>query len=118
MKGGDGTQENISELVEYFENIKNTPFNRSLRNGSTGIGYTFENLIHKKEDSNYLPDFKGIEIKTKLGYSRSPIKLFTLVPKFNGESPIKYILNNFGYPDKNNKNLKAFRGDVFHLKIT
>lgn len=114
MKGGDVTQESINELVEYFNKIKNTPFNKSLRKGPTGIGYTFESLLNKKEDRNYLPDFKGIELKTKLGFSKAPLTLFTLTPQSIKDYPIKYILDTFGSPDKNHNDLKAFRGDVYH----
>lgn len=62
---------NIEELKKYFTTIKNNNQN-SLREGNIGIGYTFETLIDKKEDNLPLPDFNGIEIKTKLGYSKSP----------------------------------------------
>ena len=31
-----------------------------LRRGSTGIGYTFETLLSKKEDSESNPDFLGM----------------------------------------------------------
>ena len=108
-------ENNIKELKTLFEKIKKFEFHNSLRKGSTGIGYTFENLIGKKEDSNFLPDFKGIEIKTKLGYSKSPMTLFTLVPKKENDNSIKYILDNFGYPDKDNT-FKSFRGNVYSKK--
>ena len=38
---------NIEELKKYFTAIKNSNQN-SLREGNTGIGYTFETLINKK----------------------------------------------------------------------
>lgn len=103
----------IDELIKYFKKIKNVPFNKSLRKGPTGIGYTFETLIDKKEDSSHMPDFKGIEVKTKIGYSKAPLTLFTLAPKKKNESAIKYILNTFGYPDHTDNNLKALRGDTY-----
>jgi len=108
-------KQNILELKKLFEKIKNTELNESLRKGTTGIGYTFESLIGKDEDSNYLPDFNGIEIKTKLGYTKSPMTLFTLVPTKYNENAIHYILNNYGYPAKN-PDFKSFRGDVFCQK--
>ncbi len=104
--------ENIEKLKILFKKIKNKEFNESLRTGTTGIGYTFEKLLGKEEDSNYLPDFNGIEIKTKLGYSKSPLTLFTLVPEKDKVSSINYILTNFGYPDKDGE-LKCFRGNVY-----
>lgn len=105
-------QKYLEELKNKFEIIKNNKFNESLRNGSTGIGYTFESLLGKEEDSSYEPDFNGIEIKTKLGYSKSPMTLFSLTPKKDHDYAIKYILDNFGYPSKN-KIEKNFRGNVY-----
>ena len=104
----------IKELKQIFYNIKKTPYHRSLRNGPTSIGYTFETLIGKKEDSNYKPDFKGIEIKTKLGYSKSPLTLFSLVgKKEDGSSIYKYIVNNFGYYKKKIFIQKSFSSEIY-----
>lgn len=50
-------------LKNKFESIKNKGWIKSLRRGSTGVGYTFESLLGKDEDSYSLPDFNGIEIK-------------------------------------------------------
>lgn len=105
-------EKNIEILKDQFNKIKNMELTKSLRKGSTGIGYTFETLIGKKEDSNYLPDFHGIEIKTKLGYSKSPLTLFTLVPIKDNDHSISFILNKFGYPSKNSA-FKCFRGNIF-----
>ena len=109
-------QNNIKELKKEFNKIKNLSLNKSLRSGTTGIGYTFETLLNKQEDSSYHPDFKGIEIKTQLGYTKSALTLFTLTPIKNNDRSTKYILENFGYPDKNNKGFKTFKGDVFYNK--
>ena len=105
---------NIQELKKEFNKIKNIPLNKSLRIGPTGLGYTFESLLNKKEDNLYFPDFKGIEIKTKLGYTKSSLTLFTLTPTKENDRSIKYILENFGYPDKNKKEFKTFKGDVYY----
>ena len=76
-------EENIRLLRQKFIEIKKLGLIKSLRKGSTGLGFTFESLIGKAEDSRPLPDFNGIEIKTKLGYTKAPITLFTLVPHKN-----------------------------------
>ena len=101
---------NIEELKKYFTTIKNNNQN-SLREGNTGIGYTFETLINKKEDNLPLPDFNGIEIKTKLGYSKSPLTLFSLTPKKENDRAIKYIIETFGYLNKDN--YKTFKTDIY-----
>ena len=43
-------ENNIELLVNEFNKIKYVPLNKSLRKGTTGIGYTFEKLLNK----NYL----------------------------------------------------------------
>lgn len=110
---------NINILNEKFKLIKNKELNVSLRSGTTGIGYTFENLLGKEEDNSFAPDYNGIEIKCKLGYSNSPITLFTLTPKIkysitnqNYDSSSKFILDNFGYITSKDPS-KRFRGDAF-----
>lgn len=108
---------NIEKLINKFKEIKNKELIASLRGGSTGIGYTFETLLGKKEDTNYLPDYYGIEIKTKLGYTKVPITLFTLTPNSSKESTVEYILENFGYYTSKNKVYKSLRADAFYHNI-
>lgn len=103
---------NINELIKYFDTIKKKKFVISERNEPSGIEYTFEKLIEKKEDNIPLPDFKGIEIKTKLGYTTTSITLFCLTPNKENDSPIKFLLNNYGYPSKNNKEYKDLKFNV------
>lgn len=95
-------KENFKILRQKFNNIKQTGEIKPLRKGSTGIGYTFETLIEKKEDAKPIADYKGIEIKTKLGYSKSALTLFNCIPLRNNESAIKYIMKNYSWPFKNN----------------
>ena len=102
----------IENLKLLFKNIKNKEFNKNLRKGTTGIGYTFESLINKNEDNQSSPDFNGIEIKTKLGYTKSPLTLFTLTPIKENDRSVKYLLENFGYSNKNLK-YKSFRTDAY-----
>lgn len=105
-------KENFNILRKKFIYIKNLGLIKSLRNGPTGLGYTFETLLDKKEDSFSLPDFNGIEIKTKLGYSKSPMTLFNLVPKRKNESAIKYILDNYSWKNKTN-NTSIFSSELY-----
>lgn len=103
----------IIKLRNEFLRIKNMGLVKSLREGTTGMGYTFETLINKKEDQNYLPDYNGVEIKTKMGYSKSSIVLFSLVPRMNGDSCVKYLVRKYGYSNKKDRNFKILRCDVF-----
>lgn len=97
--------ENLKELQEKFEKIKNMGLVKSLRKGTTGIGYTFESLIDKKEDQDTKPDFKGIEIKCKSWNSKYDLGLFTLTPKRDDELAFNYIFSKYSYHLHNNDNL-------------
>ena len=102
---------NIKIFIKKFKDIKKQSFNQSLRKGYTGIGFTYETLIGKKEDNSYHPDFNGIEIKTKLGYSKTNITLFTLVPQ--SEKGIKYLYNKYGYNRYSSQDIRSLRCDVY-----
>lgn len=107
-------KEDIEELINEFSRIKRMGLIKSLRDGPTGVGYTFETLLNKKEDQLCLPDFKSIELKCRLGYSKSSITLFNCVPKRNGSSAVKYIFEIYGHYRYGNKNdCKIFTRKVF-----
>lgn len=104
---------NFAILRKKFQKIKSMGLIESLRKGSTGIGYTFECLLNKKEDAETIPDFLGIELKTKLGYSKSPLTLFHCIPKRNGNSAIQYIFKRFSYKKINDKSTYIFCREIY-----
>lgn len=71
---------NIIELKSIFESIKKQGWIRSSRYGSTGIGKTFEDLLNKREENFEIPDFQGIEIKTRRMSTKRDITLFSAAP--------------------------------------
>lgn len=97
-------KEDILELNTLFLKIKAKGWIKSLRNGTTGIGYTFEKLINKDEDQLQKPDFGSIEIKTYRNSSTKRIHLFATVPDGDEEEPLKKVLHEIGYPSKYDKN--------------
>ena len=111
----------IKILYREFYRIRNMGLIKSLRGGSTGIGYTFETLLSKKEDQSFKPDYLGIEIKTHLGYSKSPITLFNLTPENIDKKTTKDLLKEYGEYVKDHGT--AFRielssiGDLFEKVI-
>lgn len=105
-------EENINNLIKKFNKIKNLGWVKSERKGTSGIGYTFEKLIGKKEDNFFLPDFQGIEIKTKRNFSKGYLTLFNLTPDGDYLFPIEYIKNKYGYSDKEIPNQKIFQYSV------
>lgn len=100
------TDESIRVLQRKFSEIRNMEYVKSVRRGNTGIGATFESLLGKEEDSLEIPDFQGIEIKTRRGYSKSLINLFTAVPTGSTFYEVKRLRDTYGYPDIYDKSLK------------
>lgn len=107
--------EDILKLNEEFQKIKDIGYIEALRSGPTGIGYTFETLLGKKEDQNSLPDYKGIEIKCKLGYSKSDTTLFTCAPKRDDSLATTYFFEKYSYHLYGNpNNYKLFSRKIFY----
>lgn len=96
-----------NQLKIKFFNIKRKGWIKSLRKGPTGIGYTFECLLDKKEDKLSIPDFQDIEIKTFRVFSKKRLHLITITPDGEG-NPIELLVNNFGYPDKEMPKYRVF----------
>ena len=99
--------EDIKQLETKFNIINNRGWVKSLRKGATGIGYTFECLINKKEDCRPLPDFKSIEIKTIRNNSIKKIHLFSVLPDGDCDNPVQRMLSILGYRTKSNNKLRC-----------
>lgn len=97
-----------NQLKINFYRIKRKGWIKSLRNGPTGIGFTFEELLGKKEDHLFFPDFKDIEIKTYRVFSKKKLHLLTITPDGDYLFPIERIVNSLGYPDKDLPEYKVF----------
>lgn len=91
---------------------------KTVRNGSTGVGATFEKLLGKEEENFEIPDYYGIEIKTKRAYSKSYITLFNCVPTGSSFHETKRLRDNYGYPMKKDKLLKELYAEVFANNAT
>ena len=93
---------NLDKFKQEFQKLKNKGFVPSLRNGSTGIGYTFEKLLGLKENNLALPDIENIEIKAHRDNSNSLITLFTFNNKVWQISPLEAI-KKYGSYDQNGR---------------
>ncbi len=102
---------NFIQLYKSFYNIHKQGWIKSQRNGFSGIGFTFENLIGKKEESFPLPDYNGIEIKTMRIYSKKVIHLFSIVPDGDYLFPMERLRDILGYPDKEYKEYNILNKD-------
>ena len=108
----------IRKLEKKFIEIKKMEYVKSVRNGPTGVGATFEYLLGKNEESFEIPDYYGIEIKTKRSYSKAYITLFNAVPTGSCFHETKRLRDTYGYPNKKDKILKELYTDVFSNCVT
>lgn len=106
--------ESIKILNEKFEEIKKLGYVKTNREGATGIGKTFEDLIGKKEDHEETPDFHGIEIKTKGDNNIDEyITLFCATPKGPHEYETHYLVDKYGYPDVILRDKKVLNRSIY-----
>ena len=103
----------IEKLQKKFVAIKKMEYVKTVRNGSTGVGATFEYLLEKNEESFEIPDFEGIEIKTRRSYSKAFISLFNAVPTGRHFHETKRLRDNYGYPNRNDSNLRELYTEVY-----
>lgn len=101
-------KQTIEVLNRKFLSIEKQGWIKTLRNGASGIGYTFELLIGKTEENFPIPDYNGIEIKTSRRTSWGKIHLFHATPDGDFLFPIKDIIKTLGYPDKDYPEYKVF----------
>ena len=106
-------EEVIKQLKKEFEKISKKGYIKGIYNNSASIGRTFENELNLPRNVIEMPDYNGIEIKTRRTYSKSPITLFTAVP--DGENPqeVERLKNTYGYPYKKDKLYKALYTNVY-----
>ena len=111
-------QKTIQELYEKFEIISKKGYIKGIYNNSSSIGRTFENELNLQMNKECVPDYYGIEIKTRRTYSKSAITLFNAVPDGEEYNEIERLKNIYGYPYKKDKNYKALYVDIYGNKLT
>lgn len=79
----------------------------ALSSGTGGMGITFEKALNIKTNTLEIPDYDGIEIKTKLIDKNGYISLFNATPD-SDLCEIKRIQKKYGYPDSKNRKYKVF----------
>lgn len=108
----------INELKENFIRIKNMGWIKSINNDYSGSGLTFEQLLGKEEDELPIPDYKGIEIKTKINFSKFSTTLFCLTPTTKYINPMETLVNEYGYSTSKVLNKKVLMGEIYSTKLT
>jgi len=108
--------ETIIELKEKFEEISKKGYIKGIYNNYSAIGRTFEDELGLPRNEIEMPDYKGIEIKTRRTYSKSNITLFNAVPDGKEPNEMERIKETYGYPYKRDKKYKALYVDIFGNK--
>jgi hypothetical protein len=93
----------LADLLANFNVIQRRGWIPTMREGHTGIGYTFETLLGIQENNQQIADFRGIEIKCKgkkegdrAGVGK--INLFQVGPKWIADSTAKERIRVLGRP--------------------
>lgn len=108
----------IRLLQKNFKRIKDMEYVKSVRKGNTGIGATFEYLLGKEEENFSIPDYYGIEIKTRRSYSKAYITLFSAVPTGTCYYEVKRLRDRYGYRDPKDARLKQLNVEIFANKLS
>ena len=102
--------------ISIFQELKNKAItNKWVEGKSKGFGdagITLEAILGKERENFELPDYQGIEIKTKYSTKESYITLFTAVPD-SYLFEIKRIVREYGYPDSNYPEFKVFNLSLY-----
>ena len=110
--------ETIKQLNKEFYKISKKGYIKGIYNNSSSIGRTFENELNLPRNTLEIPDYNGIEIKTRRTYSKSYITLFNAIPNGEKQQEVERLKNSYGYPYKKDKRYKALYADVYGNKKT
>ena len=105
----------FNELVDRLNEISNQ-WIRSNRSHDTGIGKTLEDLLGIKENNFPGPNGEKVELKSIRKNSSSMISLFTKTP--SPSTAIKQLLDDYGYPSKEDPSKKVLHVDLYGNRIT
>lgn len=98
-------------LKKEFYRIQSRNWILSQSKGYGGAGQTLEFLLNKSIDRDILPDYNGIELKTRQENSEPYVGLFSMALD-NMPLRMKFLYEHCGWPSKDNPEFK-----VLYLRI-
>ena len=110
-------EERMLELKKEFQKISKKGYIKGIYNNLSSIGRTFETELNLPENEFGVPDYYGIEIKTRRAYSKSYITLFNAVPDGEELFEIERLKETYGYPCKHDKKYKVIYIEAFGNKL-
>lgn len=108
---------NFEILLKKFNNIKKQGYIKSITTSKNGCGITLEHLLNASGGDFCIPDFEGIELKAIRDYKYADFDLFNASPDGKYVFPTQFIAEKYGYPDKDYKDIKVFKGDIFGNRL-
>jgi hypothetical protein len=111
-------KEEFKKLKEEFKKISCMGWIKSDSKNTSSAGCKLEQLMNIKSGKFEIPDYNGIEIKTKKLFSKSYIKLFNATPDGKYLFETKRLRDKYGYPDSKLKDVKVFNGSVSAEKLS
>lgn len=103
------------ELFEKFLKIKKMGWIKGQKNNYGSAGIILEKLLNSSWTNFEIPDYNGIEIKTRSSSREKYITLFSAVPdSFLFE--IKRLVEEYGYPNFQYPQFNVFNLDVYSYK--
>ena len=111
-------EERMLELKKEFQKISKKGYIKGIYNNLSSIGRTFETELNLPENEFGVPDYYGIEIKTRRAYSKSYITLFNAVPDGEDLFEIERLKETYGYPSKNDRKYKVIYIEAFGNKLS
>ncbi len=101
----------MQELLKEFYRIQSLNWISSKADGYGGAGQTLEFLLKKARDRDILPDYHGIELKTKILNSEAYIGLFSMALD-NKPLRMKHIYDHYAWPSRDNPKYKVFYAKI------
>ena len=98
----------MTKFLPEFDKIKAAGFTKTLRAGSTGIGYTLETLLGLRENNDPRGDFDGMEVKAYRDSEAAlddaeKMNLFLKEPKWLDGMRSAERIAAYGYVDDNGR---------------
>ena len=104
-------KKNIEDVINKNQWIK------AVGKGSAAVGLTFESLLGKSPENFEIPDYHGIEIKTKYSTCEEYVTLFNATPD-SYLFEIKRIVKEYGYPSSDLPEYNVLNVGVFGNRKT
>ena len=99
-------------IKDIYKKVITNEWIESKCKGNAGVGVTLELLLGKQKENFEIPDYEGIELKTKCSEKENHISLFNSVPD-SYLFEIKRLQENYGYPDSQFPQYNVFNISIY-----